>query len=203
MEVYKAISSVMAAIGKVGISKDRMAQSYKFRGVDDVLNALSPLLSVNNLVVLPRVINRESVERATKNGGVLFYVTILMEFDFVSAIDGSRHTVATYGEAMDSSDKATNKAMSAAFKYACFQAFCIPTEGDNDTENTTHEVAPAYEKASENDIMSIRNALRLAGKDESAALKHWKLTSMHDMPRAWVEGIVMQLKPKEEENGTV
>ncbi|MFS0844210.1 MAG: ERF family protein [Roseburia hominis] len=29
---------------------------------------------------------------------------------------------------MDSGDKATNKAMSVAFKYACFQVFCIPTE---------------------------------------------------------------------------
>jgi hypothetical protein len=40
---------------------------------------------------------------------------------------------------MDSSDKATNKAMSAAYKYAAFQAFAIPTEGDNDTENNTPE----------------------------------------------------------------
>jgi hypothetical protein len=31
--------------------------------------------------------------------------------------------------------------MSAAYKYAAMMAFCIPTEGDNDTENQTHEVA--------------------------------------------------------------
>jgi hypothetical protein len=62
------------------------------------------------------------------------------EFDFVSASDGSKHTVSTFGEAMDSGDKATNKAMSAAYKYAAFQAFAIPTEGDNDPDNSTHEV---------------------------------------------------------------
>jgi hypothetical protein len=50
--------------------------------------------------------------------------------------------VQTYGEAMDSADKATNKAMSAAYKYAAFLAFCIPTEGDNDADATTHEPAP-------------------------------------------------------------
>jgi D-mannonate dehydratase len=44
---------------------------------------------------------------------------------------------------MDSGDKASNKAMSAAYKYAAFQAFCIPTEGDNDADSTTHEVAVA------------------------------------------------------------
>lgn len=47
---------------------------------------------------------------------------------------------------MDSGDKATNKAMSAAFKYACMQAFCIPTEGDNDADSKTHEVLPSKQR---------------------------------------------------------
>jgi hypothetical protein len=79
------------------------------------------------------------VERQTQKGGTLFYVTVEAEFDFVSAKDGSKVTVRTYGEAMDSADKATNKAMSAAYKYAAFQTFCIPTEGDNDADATSHE----------------------------------------------------------------
>ena len=32
--------------------------------------------------------------------------------------------------------------MSAAYKYAAFQAFAIPTEGDNDADAYTHDVAP-------------------------------------------------------------
>jgi hypothetical protein len=70
-------------------------------------------------------------------------VTVESEFDFVCAIDGSKHTVKTFGEAMDSGDKATNKAMSAAYKYAAFQAFSIPTEGDNDADAHTPQVAAA------------------------------------------------------------
>jgi hypothetical protein len=89
---------------------------------------------------LPRVTSREVVERTNAKGTALFYVTVGAEFDFVCAEDGSKHTVVTYGEAMDSGDKATNKAMSAAYKYACMQAFSIPTEGDNDADSTTHEV---------------------------------------------------------------
>lgn len=72
----------------------------------------------------------------------MFYVALQVEFDFVSAVDGSKHTACTFGEAMDSSDKATNKAMSAAYKYAAFMTFAIPTEGDNDADATVHEVAP-------------------------------------------------------------
>ena len=65
----------------------------------------------------------------------------LIRPDFVAIEDGSKHTVKTYGEAMDSGDKATNKAMSAAYKYAAFQAFAIPTEGNN-SEDETHHVLP-------------------------------------------------------------
>lgn len=146
MEVYKAINAVQAQLAKVGISKDRrntQGAGYNFRGIDDIYNALAPLLADNGLCILPRVISRESVERVSKQGGALFYITVEAEFDFVSTVDGSKHTVKTFGEAMDSGDKATNKAMSAAYKYAAFQAFCIPTEGDNDADAHTHQVEPA------------------------------------------------------------
>lgn len=143
-KVYHAIAAVMAEIGTNGISKDRknQQQGYNFRGIDEVYNALSPILSKHKLCILPRILAREVLERQTKSGGALFYVTVEAEFDLVCAEDGSKHTVRTFGEAMDSADKATNKAMSAAYKYAAIQAFCIPTEGDNDADATTHEVAP-------------------------------------------------------------
>ena len=142
-KVYSAIAKVMAEVGRIGISKDRKndQQGYKFRGIDDVYNALSGLLSSAGLCVLPRVTKREVTERATKNGGVLFYVVLDVSFDLVAAEDGSRHTISVVGEAMDSGDKATNKAMSAAFKYACMEVFCIPTEGTPDADQETHDVA--------------------------------------------------------------
>ena len=142
--VYRAIAEVQGELAQVGIAKNRrntQGSGYNFRGIDDVYAALSPLLAKHKLVVVPRMVNREVVERASRSGGALFYVTVRAEFDFVSAIDGTTHTAATFGEAMDSGDKATNKAMSAAYKYAAFMTFAIPTEGDNDTENATHEVA--------------------------------------------------------------
>lgn len=142
MSVYKAISKVQGELAQSGISKDRnnQSQGYKFRGIDDVYNALSPLLAKHGLCVLPRMLSR-SVEQITNNKGtLLFYVTVEAEFDLVASEDNSKHTIKTYGEAMDSGDKATNKAMSAAYKYACLQTFAIPTEGDNDADAHTHEV---------------------------------------------------------------
>ena len=144
MKVYKAINAVQLALSKNGIAKSRrntQGSGYSFRGIDDVYNALSPLLAEHGLVIIPRMMKRTSEERKSQAGNALFYVTVEAEFDFVSAEDGTMHTARTFGEAMDSGDKATNKAMSAAYKYAAFQSFAIPTEGNPDADADTHHVA--------------------------------------------------------------
>lgn len=148
--VYAVISRVQEALAKEGIAKNRRneMQKYKFRGIDDVFNALSPLLAKEGLCILPNVLERSVTERHTQKGGVLFYVTVKVKYDFISVHDESRHEIIMYGEAMDSGDKATNKALSAAYKYACLQAFAIPTEGDNDADATTHgDIVPQPKKS--------------------------------------------------------
>lgn len=143
MKVYQAINSVQAELCKIGIAKDsrnNQGQGYNFRGIDAVYNVLSSIMAQNGLVIIPRMLARTCEERVSKSGGALFYVTVEAEFDLISAEDGSKHTARTFGEAMDSGDKATNKAMSAAYKYMAFQTFAIPTSGDNDAESSTHEV---------------------------------------------------------------
>lgn len=164
MEVYKAINKVQAALARSGITKDRrnQQQGYNFRGIDDVYNVLSPLLAEHGLCILPRCLSRVCVERTTAKGGIMNYVTVDAEFDFVSAVDGSKHTVRTFGEAMDSADKATNKAMSAAYKYAAFQAFAIPTEGDNDADAHTPQTTAKSAKTN-----PVAKALQDAGKTDA------------------------------------
>jgi hypothetical protein len=175
MHVYKAINAVQADLAREGIGKDRsnQAQGYKFRGIDDVYNALSPLLAKHGLCVLPRCTSREVVERVNAKGTALFYVTVCAEFDFVAAEDGSKHTVVTYGEAMDSGDKATNKAMSAAYKYACMQAFSIPTEGDNDADAQTHEVQAAGPNRTL--VMKVQRAIaeHVAEERDLGVIEEW------------------------------
>ena len=144
--VYQAINEVTAALAREGISKSRKneQQNFKFRGIDDVYNAIAPIVATAKLCILPRVVERTVTERPTKSGGVSTYAVLTVEFDLVSAVDGSTHTIRTMGEAMDTADKATNKAMSAATKYACIIAFQIPTEGDNDAD--AHHIEPSLER---------------------------------------------------------
>ena len=202
-EVYAAINAVQADLAKVGITKDRrntQGSGYNFRGIDDVYNTIAPLLATHKLCILPRVLRREVVERVSQKGGALFYVTVEAEFDFVSAADGSKHTVKTFGEAMDSGDKATNKAMSAAYKYAAFQAFSIPTEADNDADAHTHEVAAAL--LSPKQISHITELINEVGAD-FVGLMEWvskcsqrQVLSLKDAPADAYEPIVKQLNKK-------
>ena len=172
--VYEAIASITAALSKTGIAKGRKTQqgggaSFAFRGIDDVLNALSPLLAEHKLCIFPRITTRATVERQTKSGGALFYTTVSAEFDFVSAVDGSKHMAATIGEAMDSGDKSTNKAMSIAYKYAVFLTFCVPIEGTPDADSEVHEVSGAR-PLDESTLTDLLNNIADAGsKDELLA----------------------------------
>lgn len=139
--VYACINAVSRDIANAGgIAKTRVneQQHFKFRGIEDVQNALAPLLAQHGLVILPRCLSRQVVERQARGGGALFTVVVEVEFDIVCVADGSMHVVRTYGEAMDSADKATNKSLSAAYKYMAFQTFCIPTAGD-DADAVTHD----------------------------------------------------------------
>jgi hypothetical protein len=140
--VYAAISACTAAL-LGGVAKDRTneAQRFKFRGIDQLMNAVAPVIAHNGLVVLPRVQSKRQEERQTAKGGTIYFTHLHVAFDFVSVKDGSVATVETEGEAMDSADKSTNKAMSAALKYALMQAFMIPTEDMQDADSSTPEAS--------------------------------------------------------------
>ena len=143
-EIYQAIIVVMADIGAIGKDKKNAQQGFKYRGVDDVMNALQPVMVQHGLFVVPEIIDQKREERQTNRGGNLIYSVCTVRYTFY-AKDGSSVQCVVVGEGMDSGDKATNKAMSIAFKYACFQVFCIPTEEMKDPDAEVHTVAPREE----------------------------------------------------------
>jgi hypothetical protein len=130
--IYKKMSDVMKDIGSVGKDQKNQAQGFKFRGIDQFVNSLYPALTKNGVFMAPRCVREDhelkEVQRSSGKAGIDKHVTILMEYDFF-AEDGSKVTVGPIpAEGLDSGDKATNKALSAALKYALIQTFSIPTE---------------------------------------------------------------------------
>ena len=166
--IYEAISNVMAEIGAVGKDSKNAQQGFKYRGIDAVMNALSPALIKNKVFVVPEILEQTREERQTSKGSNLIYSICKVRYTFYTT-DGSSIQATVIGEGMDSGDKATNKAMSIAFKYACFQVFCIPTEEMVDPDSECHEVkakkpeAPSQangnKKATANQIKYIQNII--------------------------------------------
>lgn len=142
--IYKAINEVMKEIGAVGKNQKNLQQGFMYRGIDAVMNAINPALTNHGVFVVPEVLEQTREERTTNKGNLLIYSICKIKFSFF-AEDGSHIEAITIGEGMDSGDKATNKAMSIAFKYACFQVFCIPTEEMVDPDAECHEVKPKKE----------------------------------------------------------
>lgn len=175
-QVYAAISRAMALLKASGIAKAQWngAQKFNYRGIDDIHNALAPVLVESGLLMLPRVKSRTCVERKSSMGNALYFVTVEADFDLISVADGSTVTISVIGEAMDSADKATNKAMSVAYKYAAVQAFSIPVVGDGGDP----EADDAPDNGSTFSIWSAQH------KSEASAASEMGLKSYTDWWRA-------------------
>jgi len=144
--IYKALAEINKQITAIGKNRKNEQQGFKFRGIDDVMNELHSLFAGNEVIIIPEVQDVETTERTNQRGTTLFYVKARMKYTFVAS-DGSSVSSTIMGEAMDGGDKATNKAMSVALKYALLQMFLIPTEEDKDPDGVTHTVVSRVTEA--------------------------------------------------------
>lgn len=145
MNIYESITKIMEEVPAIGKDKVNKQQGFKFRGIDDVMNALQPLLAKNKVFIVPEILEQTREERTTSKGGNLIYSICKIKYKFY-AEDGTNIEAITIGEGMDSGDKATNKAMAIAMKYALFQVFCIPTEEMKDPDTETPDESTKKEQ---------------------------------------------------------
>lgn len=149
--IYTLIGKAMGEIQAIG--KDSEATNfngkkmYNFRGIDAVYNALNPVMAKYGLFITPEILEQTREERKSSNGNALIYSILKIRFTMY-APDGSYIQSTLIGEGMDSGDKATNKAMSIAMKYFCFQVFMIPTEEmkEADPDRQVYEVTRKQEQ---------------------------------------------------------
>lgn len=144
--IYGLIGQAMQKIGAIGKNTKNAQQGFMYRGIDAVMNALSPVMSELGLFICPEVIEQTREERTNKNGTNLLYSILKIKYTMF-APDGSNVSCVVIGEGMDTGDKASNKAMSVGLKYACFQLLMIPTEEMIDPDAECHEVEPKAKPA--------------------------------------------------------
>jgi len=139
--IYQAIAEIVGEIGAIEKSKRNQQQGFNYRGIDDFYNNLNPLFAKHGIFSVPEVLSGEREERQNKSGGLLLYSRLRIKYTFYAA-DGTNVSCIVEGEGMDSGDKASNKAMAVAHKYALMQVFCIPTVEVEDPDAESHQVAP-------------------------------------------------------------
>lgn len=142
--IYEKMSLVMKDIGPIGKDQKNVAQGFKFRGIDQFVNSLHPALVRHGVFMAPKVVKYEQeireVTRSNGKQGIDKHVSLLVEYTFWTT-DGSSVTIGPIAaESLDSGDKATNKALSAALKYALIQTFSIPTEDMSDADSESPEI---------------------------------------------------------------
>jgi len=160
--IHSKMAAILSEIGSIGKDQKNVAQGFKFRGIDQFINALHPLLAKHKVYVCPKVSNKTEkiVEVLKKDGTTRFdkHVTLDIAHTFV-AEDGSSVTFGPIAaEGIDTGDKATNKALSSGLKYNLIQGFMVPTEdmAEADFESPTisapvtrtADPAPVAEKVS-------------------------------------------------------
>lgn len=182
MSIYETIPAVMAEIGAIGKDRwNKQGQGFAYRGIDAVMNALSPAMTKYKMFVIPKTLDQRREERQTAKGSTLIYSICTVEYTFY-AEDGSSVSATVIGEGMDSGDKATNKAMSAAFKYACFQTFCIPTEEMKDPDAETPPPSkPAKPTLEAKYVNTLFAELQRTGIGLKGILQTYKVTDVHDL----------------------
>lgn len=197
--IYESIAAVMGEIGAVGKKSKNQQQGFMFRGIDAVMNAINPALVKNKVFIVPEILEQAREERTSSKGGTLIYSVCKIRYTFY-AEDGSSVSAVVIGEGMDSGDKATNKAMSIAFKYACFQVFCIPTEEMADPDAECHEVkAKNEQKAPEQKVLKATpKQIELLKKyvpteeGQKKMLEYVKCERIEDIPAAVASQIITQ-----------
>ena len=195
MNIYESITKIMEEIPAIGKDQTNKTQGFKYRGIDDVMNTLQPLLSKNKVFIVPQILEQTREERTTNKGGNLIYSICKIKYIFY-AEDGTYIEAVTVGEGMDSGDKATNKAMAIAMKYALFQVFCIPTEEMKDPDGETPEGSkPKNQLISAEDAKRLKEMMEAKGLNVQALLqKNYNLNNTRELNSEQYAKIMIAIK---------
>lgn len=192
--IYHNMLHAQRLLAAEGIAKSSRnnSQNYNFRGIDDLLAVLPKVLNQADLLIQPNVVDVDIRERGKT-------MHVIMKVDYIMTNSQGQECIRrVYGEALDYSDKAVNKAMTAAYKYFLFQAFCIPLQGMPDADSEHIEIDS--ENISDHQIQDMRDLLDALGKTEKHYCAHFGIESLADIPKKQFKSAKGALEKKLKEN---
>jgi hypothetical protein len=148
--VYRKVLELMRVVTHIGKEKQANLGAggrFKFRGIDDAMDAVGHGMREVGLVLETKVLDANyttnPVTKQTDSGPVSVLWTtaqVTMRYTFIDPEDGSRQPFEMVGEGRDAADKGTSKAASMAAKYGLFQALMIPVTGLDDSDNESPQI---------------------------------------------------------------
>lgn len=187
-QAWAAVMADVQGLGKHGSVTAGPAR-FNFRGVDDVMNAVGPVLRTHGVSVVPTAVEHHPEDVTTSKGSKMRNVTVLVSYA-IHGPAGDSMTGAAAGEAADSGDKATPKAMSVAFRTFLLQSLCLPTdEPDPDQHQYERAEAPAppQETPAQTALRGIANAQDGATLDQIVAWAQAQAVTDPQVVRAVVD----------------
>ena len=158
LNIYERMSLITAEIGVVEKNLNvqvNSKSSYKAVSERDVLDAVKPIEAkyrVYSYPVLRQIIDHDVLvketeykEQITRTNTLFMRVETIYRFVNMDKPD-EYIEIATYGDGIDTGDKATGKAMTYADKYALMRAYKLSTGDDPDKEASPEN---GYEKKAE------------------------------------------------------
>ena len=212
MNIYQKMLKATERIGvvaknlKVEITKNN---AYKAVSERDILDAVKPIETELGIYSYPhtrQIVETSVLEQSKKDYQTGEYYTtkqlfmrIETVYRFINIDNPSEFVdITTYGDGVDSQDKATGKAMTYADKYALMKAYKISTGDDPDAE-PSHELkgVKGNEFATPAQIRTI--AKYYVGENLIKLLTANNITKLEELPRAKANDLIKILAQKSRE----
>jgi len=151
-----SVSGELVAIPKVKHKESTV--SYAFRSIDEVMNAINPLLEKYKLIISIKVIDRKVTPVTSAKGTPGFAAEVLIDLNVTDGIETL--TTQEWALSVDYSDKAPTQAMSMAYKYALIRMFVVTTKDiiANDADMRDVEIGTLNkEPAKKEDVTYLKN----------------------------------------------
>lgn len=146
--LYQRLLAITEEIGKIEKTGTNSSQGYKFIEQSMVVAEVRVQLAKHGVMIIPETVER-TIDRYTKmvpdkykpndpaKEQATIHANVESRYTLVNADDPTDRIVCVWdaGEALDTSDKATNKATTASHKYFLMKLFNISDKDDPDQDS--------------------------------------------------------------------
>jgi len=203
------ISSEVPYVAK-NLTVSTGSSSYKAVSESDIISTIKPLETKYRVFSYPvsrRIVESSQIENT--NGKKQNFLRLEIIYRFINIDKPEQYIdITTYGDGIDSGDKAPGKAMTYADKYALMKGYKIPTGDDPDKDASPEEAGKVIidkpsdiHLATKSDIELI-NEIRISGDAgifDDLLIKEYKVKTIPELTHNQCVDLLLRYRKKQEQ----